>query len=75
MGCFALSNALHFILVISVLFSIVIASLWEEEAGIYVLFEHLFVYCAHVNVCPFSLPLDVGDWLRQFIVALPERFY
>ena len=30
---------------------------------------HLFVCFARVWFCPFSLPLDVGGWLRFVIVA------
>ena len=59
-----------------VLFSIVITSLGEERTGICrVLFVHLFVYFGCVNVCPFSLPFRVRDWLRFVIVALPGLLY
>ena len=39
------------------------------------LFVHLFVTCAHVNLCFFSLPLGVRGWLRLLLVALPGRFF
>ena len=42
-------------------FSIVITSLGKEGAGLCVLFVHLFVYFASVNVCPVSFPLGVRD--------------
>ena len=32
-------------------------------------------YDHRVNFCPFSLPLDVGDWLMLVIVALLGRLY
>ena len=35
---------------------------------------HSFVYFARVGVCPSSLPLGVGDWLRLVIVAFPGPF-
>ena len=63
------------LLFFSVLFSIVITSLTslgEEGAGQYV--SRTFVYFVHVNVCPFSLPLGVRDWLRLVIVTLPGLF-
>ena len=30
---------------------------------------------AHVDFCPFSLPLGIRGWLRLVIVALPGLFY
>ena len=51
-------------------FSVVITSLGEKSAGLYVLLMHLFVYFARVDFCPSSLPLGVGVWLRLVIVAL-----
>ena len=35
------------------------------------LLVQLFICFVRVSVCPFSLPLDVGDWLRFVIVAHP----
>ena len=70
-----LNLALLFVLVFLVLFSIVITSLGEERELVYVLFMHLFVYFACVNICQFSLPLGVRDWLRFVFVALPGLFY
>ena len=59
-------------------FSIVITSLGEDGAGLcaslYVCFLFVFL-CAHVSVCPFSLPLGVGGWLWFVIVAHPGLFY
>ena len=66
-----LSHALRFILV---LFSLLSPRLGKREL-VYVLLMHLFVYFAHVNVCLFSLPLGVRDWLQLLIVALPGLFY
>ena len=60
-----MSHVLLFVLVFSVLFSIVTTSLGEEG-----LFVDLFVYFAYVNLCPFSLPLGIRDWLRLVIVTL-----
>ena len=43
---------------------LLVALLGEERAGLfYVLLLHLFVYLAHSNFCPFSLPLVVRSWL------------
>ena len=36
---------------------------------------HLFGYFSRVDLCPSSLPLGVGDWLRHVIVAFPGLFY
>ena len=36
---------------------------------------YLFVCFVRVSFCHFSLPLDVGGWLRFVIVALPGLFY
>ena len=47
-------------------------SLGEERAVLFV--SRAFVYFARVNLCPFSLPLGVRDWLRLVIVALPGLF-
>ena len=55
--------------VFSVLFSIMITSLGEDRAS-------------HVVIClscpryflSFSLPLDIGGWLRNVIVELPGFF-
>ena len=55
-------------------FSIVITSL-EKERAVHVLLVHLFVYFEGLDVCPSSLPLGVGGWLRLVIVALPGLFY
>ena len=38
-------------------------------------FMHLFVCVARVRLCPLSLPLAVGGWLRFVIVAGPGPFY
>ena len=42
-------------------------ALWSPRLGkrklVYVLLVDLFVYFAHINFCPFSLPLGVRDWL------------
>ena len=54
-------------------FSIVITSLGEEEAGLCA--SRTFVCFARISVCPFTLPLDVGGWLRFGIVAHPGLFY
>ena len=35
---------------------------------------HLFVSYAYVNLCHFSLPLDVRGWLRLLLLALPGHF-
>ena len=52
-------------------------ALWSPRLGkaVYVLLEHLFVYFACVNFCPFSLPPGVRGWLPLVIVALPGLFY
>ena len=47
---------------------------WGRESW-YVFLVHLFVYFAHVNFCPFSLPLGVRDWLWLVILALPGLSY
>ena len=55
-------------------FSIVIASLGEEGAGLCAF--HVFVRVVRVSYFfPFSLPLGFGGWLRLVIVALPGLFY
>ena len=51
------------------------ASLGEEGAGL-CSFRAFFICFAHVvHFCPFSLPLDVGAWLRFVIVAFPGLFF
>ena len=67
--------ALLFVLVFffSVLFSIVITSLWEERAGLCA--SRAVIYFARVKCCPFSRSLGVRGWLRLVPVALPGRFY
>ena len=42
---------------------------------VYVFFVYLFVYFARVNICPFSLPIGVRDWLRFVTVVLLGLFY
>ena len=51
-------------------FVIVITSLGEEGVGLCLV--HLFCTC---EVLSFSLPLDVGGWLRFVIVVLPGLLY
>ena len=41
---------------------------------VYAFFVHLFVYFARVNFCPFSLPVDVRDWLQFVICNLPNSY-
>ena len=36
---------------------------------------YLFVYFAHVDVCPFSSPLSVRSWLQLVTLARPGLFY
>ena len=62
-----LSVPVLFVLVFFILFSIVITSLEEEEAGLCAsrAFVCLFV---RVRFCHFSLPLGVVGWLRFMIV-------
>ena len=54
-------------------------ALWSPRLGkrelVYVLLVHLFICIARIMFCPFSLPLEVGGWLRFVIVVLPGRFY
>ena len=59
--------------VFEVLFSTVVTSLGEERAGLCA--SRAIVYFAHVNFCPFALPLGVRGWLRLVIVTLPGLFY
>ena len=68
-GRFLLSHALLFVLVFLVLFSTVITSLGEKRAVLFV--SRAFMYFARFNLCPFSLPLGVRDWLRLVTEALP----
>ena len=72
-GRFLLSHALLFVLVLFRSCSALLSPrLWKREL-VYVFLVHMFVYVAHVNFSPFSLPLR--DWLRLVIVALPGLFY
>ena len=75
-GRFVFSLALLFVIVcFSVLFSIVITSLWEDRELVYVFFVHVFVCFARIHFCTFSLLLGVRNWLRLVIVAPPGLFY
>ena len=56
----------------SFLLALCITSLGEEEACLCA--SRAFVCFVRVSYCPFSLPLDVGGWLRFVIVALPGLF-
>ena len=49
-----------------------ITSLGEEGASLCA--SGAFVCFTRVSVCPFSLPLGVGGWLRIVTVALPGLF-
>ena len=74
MSCLALCPRVFFFFFFffSVLFSIVITSLWKKElVYMYVLLVHLHAYI----FCFFSLHLDVRNWLWLVIVALPGLFY
>ena len=74
------SLALLFVLVLLFFFfsfffsplSVVINSLREERAGLCA--SRVFVCLFCTRVCPFSLPLCVGGWLRLVIVALTGLF-
>ena len=77
-----LSLALLFVLVFFSPFSIVIASLGKERAGLCA--SHAFVYFACINFCSFSLPLGVWGWLQlhskkmHYLVILQiaqDRYY
>ena len=56
-------------------------ALWSHRLGKWKLVSVLlhvillFISCARVNFCPFSLPLGVGNWLRFVIVARPGCFF
>ena len=63
-GSFVLSHVLLFVL----MFFESCLAFWSPHLGkrglVYVLLVLVFVYFAHVQLCPFSLPLGVRDWLR-----------
>ena len=78
-GCFMLSHALLFVLMLLLLFFQSYLALWSPRLGkgemVYMLPVLLFVYFARVKCCPFSLPLGVSGWLRLVLATLPGLFY
>ena len=58
--------------------SSVLLAFWSPCLGkrelVFMFIVHLFVSYAHVNLCHFSLPPDVGGWLRLLLVAVPGLF-
>ena len=68
-ACFKLSSIVFFLLMFSILFSVVITSLGEGRAGLYVSQTFDCLSCMRHFLSCFSY-FGVGGWLRLVIVAL-----
>ena len=70
LSCHALCLFVFFFFFFSVLSALCSPRLGKRE----LLLVHLFVYFAHVESCPFCLPLRIRVWLQLLIVE-PLVFY